>query len=95
VIDRLRLKTESSTYDLTDVLIGEILGKKVCPYGIWKNDTILRIGVRLRARLFMLTIFIARCYLQILKCLAEATRISLAQSFSRNWSDRVSLDQTP
>ena len=43
----------------------------------------------------MLTIFIARCYLQILKCLAEATRISLAQSFSRNRSDRVSLDQTP
>jgi hypothetical protein len=58
-------------------LIGEILDKEVCPYGIWKNDTILQIGNRLRARPFMLTIFIARCYLQILKCLAEATRISL------------------
>jgi hypothetical protein len=41
----------------------------------------------------MLTTFIARCYLQILKCLAEATRISLAQSFSRNRSDRVSLER--
>jgi hypothetical protein len=56
-----------------------------------KTTPILRIGIRLRARPFMLTIFIARCYLQILKCLAEATRISLAQSFSRNRSDRVSL----
>jgi Na+/H+-dicarboxylate symporter len=43
----------------------------------------------------MLTIFIAGCYLQILNCLAEATRISLTQSFSGNRSDRVSLDQTP
>jgi len=60
-----------------------------------KTTPILQIGIRLRARPFMLTIFIARCYLQILKCLAEATRISLAQSFSRNRSDRVSLDQTP
>jgi hypothetical protein len=41
----------------------------------------------------MLTTFIARCYLQILKRLAEATRISLAQSFSRNRSDRVSLER--
>ena len=29
----------------------------------------------------------------ILKCLAEATRICLAQSFSRNRSDRMSLER--